>query len=466
MADQTYDVVVIGAGPAGENVADYALRGSKRTALLVERELVGGECSYWACMPSKALLRPLEVRATATHLGGLPPELPLDVPALLARRDYWVSDYSDTGQVKWAGGAGIEVARGTAKLVADRRVLVDGDGGEREVEARQAVVVATGSVPVIPAMYAELHPWTSRDATGVVEVPTSIAIVGGGVVAVEAARWLAGIGAKVTLLVRGESVLERFEPFASDLVAEGLRGIGVDVRFGAHPATAARLDAADTGVGRVHGGPVRLELDGKSHEFAEILVATGRRPATDDLGLAAIGLDAERFARPGECPDWLYAVGDVSGEPALTHWGKYRARLVGEAIAARAEGRPVPEQPSDVPVPQVVFTEPQVASAGLTEAQARSQGLEVDAVEAPLTSAAGYGLLRDDASGRAKLVFESGSGRLLGATFVGQEVAELVHAATIAILGRLTAEALWHAVPAYPTASEIWLRLLDAHRSR
>jgi dihydrolipoamide dehydrogenase len=375
MAEQTYDVVVIGAGPAGENVADYAIRGSARTALLVERELVGGECSYWACMPSKALLRPLEVRATATHLKGLPSELPLDVSALLARRDYWVSEYSDKGQVTWAEGAGIDVARGTARLVGERRVRISESGESREVEARQAVVVAAGSVPVIPAMFAGLHPWTSRDATGVVEVPSSIAIVGGGVVAVEAARWLAAIGARVSLVVRGDRVLERFERFASDLVADGLRGIGVDVRLGAHIASAARLDAGDTGLGRVHGGPVRLELDGGTEEFAEVLVATGRRPATDDLGLEAIGLSADQFARPDARPDWLYAVGDASGDPALTHWGKYVARFAGEAIAARAEGRPVPTPPPDVPVPQVVFTEPQVASTGLTEEAARARGV-------------------------------------------------------------------------------------------
>lgn len=466
MADEMYDVVVIGAGPAGENVADYAIRGSSRTALLVERELVGGECSYYACMPSKALLRPLEVRAAATHLGGLPAELQLDVPALLARRDTWVSNYDDAGQVGWAGGAGIEVARGTARLAGERRLLIRGAGPIREVVARQAVVVASGSVPAIPPMFAALHPWTSRDATGVVEVPASIAVVGGGVVAVEAARWLAAIGAEVTLLVRGDRVLERFEPFASDLVAEGLRGIGVDVRLGAQVGSAARLDAADTGLGRVHGGPVRLELGGGTEEFAEVLVATGRRPATGDIGLEAIGLSPEDFARPQARPDWLYAVGDAGGEAALTHWGKYRARLVGEAIAARAEGRPAPAVPSEVPVPQVVFTEPQVASTGLTEEQARARGRQVESVDASLTGAAGYGLLRDDASGQARLVFEAGTERLLGATFVGQEVAELVHAATIAVLGGLTAGQLWHAVPAYPTASEIWLRLLEAYRAR
>ena len=462
---QAYDVVVIGAGPAGENVAEAAIRGSSRTALLVERELVGGECSYYACMPSKALLRPLEVRAAAMQLGGLPADVPLDLPALLARRDSWVSGYDDAGQEAWATGAGIEVARGPARLIGERRVLISGAAG-REVEASRAVVIASGSVPVIPPVFAALHPWTSRDATGVVEVPSSIAIVGGGVVAVEAARWLAAIGSDVTLLVRGEKVLERFEPFASSLVADGLRGIGVDVRFGARVGSAARLDAADTGLGRVHGGPVRLDVGGGTEEFAEVLVATGRRPATDDLGLEAVGMTPQDLARPQSRPEWLYAVGDASGEPALTHWGKYRARLAGEAIAARAEGRPVATPPADVPVPQVVFTEPQVASTGLTEQQASDRGHQVDAVAAPMTSAAGYGLLRDDASGQAKLVFEAGTGRLLGATFVGQEVAELVHAATVAVAGGLTAEQLWHAVPAYPTASEIWLRLLEAYRAR
>lgn len=466
MDQEEYDVVVIGAGPVGENVADYALRGSSLTALLIERELVGGECSYYACMPSKALLRPLEVRAAAAHLGGLPSQIPLDVPALLARRDTWVSGYDDAGQVGWATGVGIEVARGTGRLSGERRVLVSSADGDREVVARQAVVVATGSAPVIPPMFASLHPWTSRDATGVVEVPESIAIVGGGVVAVEAARWLAEIGARVTLLVRGDRVLDRFEDFASEQVADGLRGIGVDVRLGARIASAARLDAADTGLGRVHGGPVRLEVDGQARDFSEILVATGRRPRVDELGLESIGLSPDEFAHAASRPEWLYAVGDASGDPALTHWGKYAARLAGAAIAARAAGRPVPAVPSDVPVPQVVFTEPQVASTGLTREQARSAGLAFDVVDVPMTSASGYGLLRDDASGQARLVFEADTGRLLGATFVGQEVAELVHAATIAIVGRLTAEQLWHAVPSYPTASEVWLRLLEAYRSR
>lgn len=466
MAVQTYDVVVIGAGPAGENVADYAVRGSKRTALLVERELVGGECSYYACVPSKALLRPLDVRSSAEHLGGLPAVVPVDVPALLARRDYWVSSYDDAGQAKWADGAGIELARGTARLVGERRVLIEGGDGSREVEGRLAVVVATGSRAVIPEQYADLRPWTSRDATGVVEVPESIAVIGGGVVAAEASTWLAGLGARVTMLIRGERLLGRVEPFAADLVADGLRAAGVELRFGADVGRAGREHVADTGLGRVHGGPVTLEVEGSDVRFAEVLVATGRHPATDGLGLEAIGLTSEQFAKAEQRPDWLYAVGDVSSGPPLTHWGKYCARLVGERIAALAEGRPLPRTPDDVPVPQVVFTDPQVAATGLTEADARRRGLDVECVDVPMTSATGYSLLRDDAPGKAKLVFEAGTGRLVGATFAGTDVGELVHAATVAIVGRLTADQLWHAVPAFPAASEVWLRLLDSYRYR
>ncbi len=466
MTAQTYDVVVIGAGPAGENAADYATRGSSRTALMVERELVGGECSYYACIPSKAMLRPIEVRASVRNLGGLPDDIPLDVAALLARRDYWVSDYSDAGQEKWAAGAGIDIARGTGRLVGDRRVLITSSEGTLEVEARLAVVVATGSSPVVPEAFAAVKPWGSRDATGIKEVPATIAVIGGGVVSVEACHWLAALGAKVTLLVRGERLLDRFEKFASDLVAEGLRTAGVELRFGAGVSAARRDGAADTGLGMVHGGPVTLTVDGVEEEFSEVLVATGRKPATAELGLESIGLRAADFADPGARPAWLHVVGDVGGQAPLTHWGKYRARLVGDLIAARADGLPDPEVPADVPVPQVVFTDPQVASVGITEAEAAAQDIDVECVEVDLTSASGTALLRDDAGGRAKLVFAAGGGRLLGATFAGTEVAELLHAATVAIVGHLTPGQLWHAVPSYPTASEVWLRLLEAYRAR
>lgn len=456
----SYDVVVLGAGPAGENVADYAIRGSTRTALLIERELVGGECSYYACMPSKALLRPLEVRATAEALEGLPDQIELDAEQLLQRRDAWVANYQDAGQVAWARGAGIEVARGQGRMVGPKQVEVITEAGSQRIGA-ESVVVATGSQPVIPPLLVGLAAWTSRDATGLIEVPGSVAVVGGGVVALEASRWLAALGAKVTLLVRGQRLLSRLEPFAGELVAEGLVQDGVEIVFGASLTAASRDQLADTGLGRVHGGPVRLEVNGVNRTFAELLVATGRTPALSGIGLESIGLDEHSFLDPSQRPEWLHAVGDAGGEAQLTHWGKYRARMVGQQIAARAEGTTPPPAPPQVPVPQVVFTDPQVAAVGLTVAVAQESGIEVWCPSVPMGSAAGYSLLRNDAPGRAQLVVDAATGKLLGATFVGAEVAELVHAATVAIVGGLTLEQLRHAVPSYPTASEVWLRLLE-----
>jgi len=460
---ETFDVVVIGAGPAGENAADYAIRASSRTAALVESGLVGGECSFYACIPSKAMLRPLDVRAAATHLQGLPSSLRLDADGLLARRDSWVVDYSDTSQVEWAESTGITVVRGRGRLGGERTVVVATPDGERTLYARHAVVLATGSVPVVPEALRAVKPWGSRDATGVVEVPDSIAIIGGGVVACEAARWLAALGARVTLLVRGDGLLPRFEPFVSNLVKDGLAAEDVEVRFGVELTGAERPDARDTGLGRVHGGPVVLvERDGTRTEVAEVLVATGRRPGRDDLGLDSIGLTADGLEEA--LPPWLHLVGDVSGGAPLTHWGKYRARVVGERVAAAAEGRPTPFEPDSVPVPQVVFTDPQVASVGLTARQAAEAGHRVRTAEVGFDSTAGSTLLRDDATGRASLVIDAEAGTLLGATFVGAEMAELLHSATVAITAKVPLDLLWHAVPSYPTASELWLRLLDSDR--
>ena len=235
---EVVDVVVIGAGPAGENVAQYATESSDLTAVLIEAELVGGECSYYACMPSKALLRPVEVVRGAAHLPGVHGAA-LDTSAVLRRRDSWVDDYRDDAQVAWARSAGLPVRRGHARLVGARTVQVSGPDGERLIEARRAVVLATGSAPVVPEMYVDAVPWGSRDATGLVEVPGSIAVVGGGVVACEAATWLAALGAEVTLVVRS-GLLPRLEPFAAEHVAAGLRAAGVRLRTVAPPGGSSR----------------------------------------------------------------------------------------------------------------------------------------------------------------------------------------------------------------------------------
>lgn len=499
-------MIVLGGGPVGENVAQYAIEGTGLTAAIVEGERMGGECSYWACMPSKALLRPLDVRAAAAHLPGITtPEI--DVEELLARRDDWVSHYDDTGQVQWAEGEGLTVVRGHGALSGEREVTVrpadgtDADGtppGEdapRVLRARRTVVLATGSEPVIPAPYRQLAPWTSRDATGVKEVPGRLLIVGGGVVACEAATWMRALGSEVTMLVRGERLLPSAEPEASEHVRTGLEEIGVRVITGASAQDATRdgvsQDAAEeSGIGRVHGGEVRVHVAGAAgtgtagagaqdggarggnggevvEEFTadEILVATGRRPRLQDVGLETVGLSPDDVTG-GALPDWLRAVGDASGEAPLTHWGKYRARVIGEEIrdAALADVEPTPP-PEPVAegraVPQVVFTDPQVASVGLTESAARDAGFDVVVAHVPFEGSAGSALLRDDASGVAKMVVDAVTHRLLGATFAGPDAAEIVHAATVAIVGEIPVDVLRHAVPSYPTASELWLRLLE-----
>ncbi len=449
---EVYDVVVIGAGPAGENIAQYATEQSGLTAVLVERELVGGECSYYACMPSKALLRPIEVAATAAHLQGLTAPT-IEREALLARRDYWVSNYLDKGQVDWAEGAGIAVVRGEARITGERQVTV----GDRVIEARHAVVLATGSEPTVPDLYVASAPWGSRDATGIVEVPDRIVIVGGGVVACEAATWLNALGTKVTLLVRGDRLLPRAEPFASELTVKALRASGVDVRLGVEITGCRRDNVEDTGLGRIHGGQVTVTTPHGEVTADEILVAAGRTPRLYGIGLDTVGID------PGKpvLPDWLLSVGDSSGEAPLTHWGKYRARVLGEQLAARVQGQAVPRPPDDVPVPQVVFTDPQVAWVGLTEAEARKRYATVEVVQVPWSAASGAALLRDDVEGAAQLVVDATSRTVVGATFVGPEAGELLHAATIAIVGRVPVPVLRHAVPSYPTAAELWLRLLE-----
>lgn len=454
-----YDVVVIGGGPAGENAAQYAVEGTSMTSVIIERELLGGECSYWACMPSKALLRPIAVADLTADLEGVS-TAHVAPKALLERRDYWVSDYDDSGQETWADGAGIAVLRGDATLIGERTVRVTSTEGDRTVMARQAVVIATGSEATVPGPYADALPWDSRDATGVVDVPDRLVIVGGGVVACEAAIWMSALGSQVTLVVRDSRLLGRTEPFAGEAVLTGLRDRGVTVHLGAEVTDVRRADPEATGLGHLHGGVVSLTTSAGDLEADEVLLAIGRTPRLDDVGLAAVGLTRDDVTS-GQLPGWLHAVGDASGGAPLTHWGKHQARVVGARIVAASKGEVAWEPDREAPVPQVVFSDPEVASVGMTEAEARHAGHDVVVTRVPSASAAGTALLRDHVAGESQLVVDAGSRLLLGATFVGPEAGELVHAATVAIVGDVPVHVLRHAVASYPTAAELWLRLLE-----
>ncbi|QFR98175.1 pyridine nucleotide-disulfide oxidoreductase [Streptomyces tsukubensis] len=468
-----YDVIVLGAGPVGENAAERTKAAGLSTAV-VESELVGGECSYWACMPSKALLRPVLARADARRLPGLRQAVagPLDTAAVLARRDSFTSHWKDDGQVAWLDSVDLPLYRGHGRLDGPRRVIVTGgDGQEQVLTARQAVVVATGSRAVLPDLpgLAGVRPWTSREATSAQTVPDRLAVVGGGVVAVEMATAWQALGSRVVLLVRGGALLERMEPFAGELVSRSLTEAGVDVR----------MHTSVTSVSRPRGaGPLALTLDsGENIDADEVLFATGRAPRTDSLGMETVGgHDGDWLTVDDDCrvegSDWLYAVGDVNHRALLTHQGKYQARIAAAAIAARAAGEDIDRAPwspytataDRVAVPQVVFTDPEAASVGLTLAEAEAAGHRVRAVDYDIASVAGASLHGDDYRGRARMIVDEDRQILRGATFVGPGVAELLHSATIAVAGEVPISRLWHAVPSYPTISEVWLRLLEEYR--
>ncbi|MFD4661788.1 dihydrolipoyl dehydrogenase family protein [Streptomyces halstedii] len=472
--NNAYDVVVIGAGPVGENVADRTRAAGLSTAV-VESELVGGECSYWACMPSKALLRPVVARADARKVPGLGGAVqgPLDADAVLAYRDEEASHWKDEGQVSWLDGVGADVYRGKGRLTGVREVSVTGpDGRETRLTARHAVAVCTGSRAVVPALpgAADVRPWTSREATSAKEVPGRLVVVGGGVVGVEMATAWQGLGAQVTMLIRGERLLPKMEPFAGELVADALTEAGARVRTGVS-AVSVRRAGPD--------GPVTVELDdGTGVEADEILFATGRAPRTDDLGLDTVGLEPGSWLDVDDScrvtgSDWLYGVGDVNHRALLTHQGKYQARVAGAAIAARAQGDPLSRtEPwgayaataDHAAVPQVVFTDPEAASVGLTLAEAEEAGHRVRAVDYDLASVAGSGLFAQGYRGRARMVVDLDREILRGVTFVGPGIGELLHSATVAVAGEVPLDRLWHAVPAYPTISEVWLRLLETYR--
>ena len=450
-----HDAIVIGAGPAGEVCAGSLAREGLDVAL-VERELIGGECAYWACMPSKALLRPADLLAEVARVPGAREAVTgrLDPAAVLARRDEVIHDLDDAVQLPWVTDRGIHLLRGSARLEGARRVRV----GDELLHARRAVVVAVGSgadLPPVPGLR-ELAPWTNRQATTAERPPARLIVLGGGAVGCELAQAWASLGARVTLVEARPRLLPGEEPLAGDQLRRSLAERGVDVRVGAQ-AAAVRRELPD--------GPFTLTLEGAGEVTGdELLVAVGRRPHTDDLGLETVGL------APGEAipvddrmrvprHDWLYAIGDVNQRALLTHAGKYQA-LVAVATIMNRQARAAWDGELS---PRVVFTEPQIAAVGRTLEQALAAGLPARAVDADIGTTPAASFVGKGAPAAARIVVDEHREVIVGATFFGPDVAEMLHAATIAMVGEVPLRTLWHAVPSYPTVSELWLRLLEAY---
>lgn len=454
--EMTFDVVVVGGGSSGE-VAAGRLGDAGLSVALVERELVGGECSYWACMPAKALLRPGQVLAEAKRVPGASQGVigDIDIDAVLKRRDQLASYWGDDAQADWLQKHNVELIRGSAKFTGQRSLAV----GDTVLLARRAVVVATGSSAAIPPIEGidEIILWNNRDITSAQGVPQRMLIIGGGPVGLESAQAWHRLGTSQVVVVEQSSrLLPDEDSFAGKQIQSAFASAGIDVltdtqivSFSRNGLTSARAELSDGSV---------IDTD-------VVVAATGRQPNTEYLGLAEIGLQpgepivVDGSLRSVAHPDWLYAIGDVTGDNLFTHMGKYEARMAVNTIL----GRGGDIGPGRAAVPRVVFTDPMVAAVGHTEESARMAGHSVEVREASLSDLAEASIWGCDTTGTAKLVVHAGDETILGATFTGPSVlAEMILGVQVAVVAQIPLATLRHVVPQFPTFSEAWLNLVGA----